>query len=251
MMKSEIWYEISAREIARDHTLAELHLTNEPKEGEEIFKEYQGLLENNLVKARGFKYGVSSYSEMYQKEREAILGNWQDFFLGLCRLEGVGLSGKIMVLGINDGQEVGFIESEDILGVDISQGAIARGKRLYDHINFMQGELTRFLVKDKTIETCIFLRTIHIFGEKDIEKILCHISSFLRDGGKTIISIPGGFLTKSNEIVLGQRMNDSLVDKDKPARDALQIYLKMKEVGFVDLNIINREIEIFIVGTKA
>jgi len=249
-MEGKAWYEISAKEIAKSNTLKTLDLIDEPQESDVMFKEYQELSEINLAKARGFKYGAVSYSQMYIKEREKILGNWENFFTELCQIEKINIAGKIIVLGINDGQEIGFIESDNIVGVDISKEAIARGKKLYPHINFINGDLAKPIIKDELIESCISLRTLHLLKTEETEKVFCNAFNFLKEYGKIIVSVPGGFLTKDGEIIFGQRVDNELVDENRSMNDALRIYLVMEKSGFIDLRIIDQKIEIFIVGKK-
>lgn len=249
MMKDKIWYEISSEEIALETTLTQLGLLKKPNEGDEKHSAFIELMRKNRSLARGIKYGVESYSLMYMKEREKVLGNWKDFFSSLCRDEKISTSGNVFVGGVNDGQEVSFFKGK-VLGLDISSDAITRGKNHYNNISFVIGDLISFTVEEESMDTYMSLRTIHFFS--DIEKmiIISKAFSFLRKGGQILISIPGGFLNKNGEIVFGQKSADDFVDIEKPMRDASEIAELMRKAGFLKVKTLNHKIEIFLVGEK-
>ena len=69
-MINDIWYKISANKIAIQETLFQLGLKNVPSKNDNDYQEYEKLFIVNLAKARGVKYDVDSYSQMYMKERE-------------------------------------------------------------------------------------------------------------------------------------------------------------------------------------
>lgn len=108
-----------------------------------------------------------------------------------------------MIAGINDGQEVGFLKTTRIIGVDISNKAIERGKLMYPEINFIMNDLVKFTTDKNSIDTYFSLRTLHIFKVSEIKTILSNAYKFLRENGKIVISVPGGFLTEDDKIVFG------------------------------------------------
>lgn len=247
---NEIWYKISANKIAREKVLNEMKLTNEPRKGDKKFNKYQKLFKLNLAKLRGVKYGVRSYSQMYMRERKKILGDWYMFFNSFCDYEKININNQVLVTGVNDGQEIGFLKSRNIIGLDISKEAINRGKKLYPHINFVYGDLVSFALKDNSIETCISLRTLHFLEKKEIVKVITNTFNFLRKGGKLVVSVPGGFLTEEDMIIFGQKVADDSINKEKPMSDVLQIQSIIEKIGFTETKIIDHQIEIFVVGTK-
>ena len=249
MVNSKIWYEISSEEIARKATLKQLGLLKEPVSGDKMFSEFLELMKKNRSLARGIKYGVESYSVMYMKERERILGGWEAFLSSLCHDEGILLNKVVFVGGINDGQEVSFFKGK-IIGLDISLDAVLRGKDHYRNISFIVGDLMSFDIDDGSIDTYILLRTIHFFSDTEKMIIINKAFSSLKRNGRILVSIPGGFLTKNGDIVFGQRTTGALVDIKKPMKDAIQIAEIMRKVGFVKVKTLNHKIEIFIVGKK-
>jgi hypothetical protein len=249
MANSKIWYEISSEGIARRTTLKQLKISKEPVKGDKMFSEFSELMKKNRSLARGIKYGVESYSLMYMKERERILGDWKVFLSSLCRDEGISTDKVVFVGGINDGQEVSFFKGK-VIGLDISLDAVSRGKDRYNNISFIVGDLMSFDNDGGSIDTYILLRTIHFFSETERMVIINKAFSCLKRNGRILVSIPGGFLTKTGDIVFGQRMADALVDIKKPMKDAIQIAEIMRKAGFVKVKTLNHKIEIFIVGKK-
>ncbi len=249
-MKETMWYKISANKLALKQTLLELGLTEAPNESNKLYKKFNELYNINLAKARGVKYGIDSYSEMYMIERERVLGNWQSYFMSFCNEEDIDISGSVIVAGINDGQEVGFLKSKSITGIDISREAIQRGKETYPHINFVIEYLTKFIAEDDSFDTYLSLRTLHFFKDAEIELILSNAFRFLKNQGKIVVSIPGGFLTEEGKIIFGQKVNNDVIDREKPMKDALKIETLIKAANFSDTNIVNSKIELFIIGIK-
>ena len=249
MLKNKIWYEISSNEIALEVTLDQLGLTKEPIESDEKYAVFTELMKKNRSLARGVKYGVESYSLMYMKERERVLGDWEVFLSSFCRNEGISTTGHVFVGGVNDGQEVGFFTGK-ILGLDISSDAVSRGKDRYNNISFVVGDLISFDIEDASIDTYVSLRTIHFFSNAEKVIIIQKASAFLKKGGRVLVSIPGGFLNKDGEIVFGQKTTGDLVDIEKPMRDANQLAEIMRSVGFLKVRLVNHKIEIFLVGEK-
>ena len=249
MKKDKVWYEISAGELALKATLTQLNLSNKPSPGDDSYDLFVSLMKINLAKSRGIKYGVESYSLMYMKERETVLGNWQVFFSSFCRDEKISTTGKIFVGGVNDGQEVYFFQGM-IVGVDMSLDAISRGSNLYNHIHFILGDLTSFALKENSLDSYISLRTIHFFSEYEKEIIIKNAFRFMKKGGRILISIPGGFLDKTDQIVFGQMVSDGHVNTKKPMEDSMEIFELITNAGFSKTTVINHEIEIFLVGEK-
>jgi SAM-dependent methyltransferase len=183
-------------------------------------------------------------------ERKRILGDWQKYFTSFCNNEDIDIKGTVMVAGINDGQEVGFLGSQCIIGIDISEEAVQRGKKIYPNINFVVDNLTKFLAEENSIDTYFSLRTLHFFKDAEIEVILSNAFRFLKGQGKIVVSIPGGFLTEEGEIIFGQKVDNDVIDEEKPMKDALKIEAFVKAANFVDTKIVNSKIELFIIGTK-
>lgn len=246
----KLWYNISAHDMATELTLKQLGLKKPPPKGAVTINEYSSLLKKNIDECRGIKYGVSSYSEMYMLEREKVIGNWENFFRSLCTQHGIKISGDIIVAGINDGQEVGFLNEASIVGVDISREATERGLSLYPHIRFVNCNLLYFDFPEDSADSYFSFRSLHFFDRVDVEKILFSAKRFLKSMGKIVVSIPGGFLSKDDGIVFGQKINDGVIDKEKPMEDARKMQLLIAETGFVDIIILNHGIEIFIIATK-
>lgn len=249
-MEETIWYKISANKLALKHTLLELGLTEAPSKSDGLYKKFNELYEINLAKARGVKYGVDSYSEMYMVERERVLGDWQSYFISFCNGEDIDVNGSVIVAGINDGQEVGFLRSKSMTGVDISREAIKRGEETYPHIHFVIDDLTKFLAEEDSFDTYLSLRTLHFFKDAEIELILSNAYKFLKNQGKIVISIPGGFLTEEGEIIFGQKVDNNFIDKEKPMKDSLKIEALVKAANFSNTKIVNSKIELFIIGIK-
>lgn len=248
-MKDKIWYEISSEEIALDTTLAQLGLSKKPAEKDKKYGAFIELMKKNRSLARGIKYGVESYSLMYIKEREKILRNWEEFFSSLCLSEQISTIGDIFVGGVNDGQEVSFLKGR-VLGVDISADAIARGKEHHSNISFVLDDLISFAIEKESVDTYMSLRTIHFFSDAEKVIIISKAFAFLRNGGRILISIPGGFLDKNGEIVFGQKSADDFIDIEKPMMDANEIAEIMRKAGFLKVRTLNHKIEIFLVGEK-
>lgn len=246
----KLWYNISANDMAIELTLKQLGIKKPPSERDDVFDEYSSLLKKNIDECRGIKYGVSSYSEMYMCEREKVLGNWESFFRSLCIQHGVQIAGDIIVAGINDGQEVGFLNEASIVGVDISREATERGLVLYPRIRFVNCNLLHFDFPEGSADSYFSFRSLHFFDRADVERILFSAKSFLKSMGKIVVSIPGGFLSKDDGIVFGQKTNDGAINKEKPMEDVRKIQLLIAEAGFVDIVILNHGIEIFIIATK-
>lgn len=249
-MKETMWYKISVNKLALKQTLLELGLTETPAKNDDLYKKFEELYGINLVKVRGVRYGVDSYLEMYMIERERVLGDWQRYFTSFCNEEGINVKGSVMVVGVNDGQEVGFLDSKCMIGVDISKEAVQRDKKSYPHINFVIDDLIRFVAKENSFDTYLSLRTLHFFEDTEIELILLNAFKFLKEQGKIVVSIPGGFLTKDGEIVFGQKVDNDVIDEEKPMKDALKIEALIKTAKFSDTKIVNSKIELFVIGTK-
>ncbi len=248
-MKDKIWYEISSEKIALETTLTQLGLLEKPTEKDEEYGTFIELMKKNRSLARGVKYGVESYSLMYMEEREKILGNWEEFFLSFCLSEQISTVGNIFVGGINDGQEVSFLKGK-VLGLDISADAIVRGMEYYSNISFVHDDLILFAIEKESMDTYVLLRTIHFFSNIEKVIIISKAFTFLRNGGRILISVPGGFLDKNGEIIFGQKSADDFVDIEKPMKDASEIAEIMRKAGFLKVRILNHKIEIFLVGEK-
>jgi len=249
-MENNVWYKISANKIATKNTLLKLGLKKAPSKKDNNYEKYKKLFIVNLAKARGVKYGVKSYSQMYMREREKILGNWQQFFTSFCSNEEINTDGHILIAGINDGQEIGFLKAKHITGVDISREAIERGRLMYPEINFIINDLVKFTTDKDSVDTYLSLRTLHFFKMPEIRTILSSAYKSLKKHGEIIISVPGGFLTEDGKIVFGQKIENDIVDRQKPMKDALKIESLLKETGFLKAKTINKKIEIFVIGIK-
>jgi len=244
-----VWYNISAKQLAEEMTLRELQLDSIPASGKDR-ERFESALKDNILKARGIKYGDDSYSRMYMQERERILGDWESFLDDFCRTYEVNTSGEIFVAGINDGQEVGFLNPAKLSGLDISESAVVRGRKKYSHINFYHCNLAEFDMAPEALDTYFSFRTMHIFTRREAKSIILRAMRFLKESGKIVISVPGGYLAENGRIVFGQKLDGDRIDLEKPLRDAERIKALLDETGFVSTQIINHKIEIFVLGVK-
>lgn len=230
--------------------MAAFNLDEEPDRGSPLYDKFQKHLKSNIIKARGFKYGLDSYLDMHMKEREMVIGNRQTFLVNFCEKEGINIKGNILVVGINDGKEVGFLKSKKIVGVDISEAAVLKGKKLHPHIEFICGDILSVKVPKNSIDTLLCFRTIHFFEKEEIEEFLRITQKALKEKGKIIVSVSGGFLSQENEIIFGQLVSGGVLDKNKPLKEAKEINNLLLAAGFKNIKIINHKIEIFLVAEK-
>lgn len=245
------WYELSAHDIACVLALKKMRLKDFPEEADPLYKDFSCLCAKYISKARGIKYGKVSYSILYMAEREKVIGSWQNFLMSLCDAESVDILGHIIVGGINDGQEVFFLPSRTITGVEISSQAIRRGRTRYPNISFEKADLLKYQPKVNFYDTYLMLRTIHLFNDDDVLEILTKAFSCLKKNGKIVISIPAGFLTAEGLVVFGQRITEGTIDNEKPHRDASRCAKLMTQVGFESVGLIDKKIELFVIGEKS
>ncbi|MFO0703947.1 MAG: NAD(P)H-dependent oxidoreductase [Patescibacteria group bacterium] len=226
---ADVWYEISASKLA-------------PK--------MPGSDDNaRLQAARGVKYGHPTYSEMYMRERAAVLGPWEVFFPRLCAKLGLKVTGEVTVIGVNDGQEVAILPAKSIAGYDIAEAALERGQVWYPHINFQRMDITTEVLPAKAADVYLCLRTGHIFYEKQLGHIMSQAYANLKSGGQVVFSVPGGYMESDGQITFGQKVAGG-IDTDKPMIDVKRIADVMEKSGFRDVQIIDHRIEIFVVGFK-
>lgn len=230
-MTKKVWYEISATDLACQTC----------KPGDPDWNK-------TLQKARGSKFSHTSYSRMYMKEREMVLGNWTNFLLKLLTDHGIKINGEIVVIGINDGQEVHFLPGL-ISGFDVADGALIRGRKWFPGINFVHMDITSETMQPQSADTYLSFRTVHIFKGDQLSHIITQAYEVLRPGGYAVISIPGGYLDVSGKIVYGQKVEGGIVDSAKPLRDAERLAEEIRKT-FPKVDIVNAGIEIFLICRK-
>ena len=244
------WYELSAHEIANSLALEAMSLRAVPDRGDPRYEEFEKLSLQFFQIARGVKYGNASYAEMYMKERELVLGPWDGFLKTFSRDQSIDLDGDVIVAGINDGQEVSFLTPRSIIGIEVSAEAIQRGRSKFPQIRFEEADLLLYQPTRNHFDTYLILRTIHLFERSEILTIMRKAYSSLRLGGRLVASIPGGFLSAQDGITFGQLVSGGVIDLGKPRRDAEVCASLMANAGFQSIKVVDKEIEIFLVGRK-
>lgn len=206
---------------------------------------------NILQSARKFafdkKYGAYDYNIDIRK----IFPNWADIAKKNINLKKVK---DIVAVGANFGIEieqlVDNLENKNVTVLDISEVAIEKGKSLYPKFNFVQGDMEEDILKNESYDLCICLRAIHSRGVLRMRAIL-QMSKLLRSGGQILVSISNGYLASDGSVIKGlydQRKDE--ISKSKPLELANKVMFKLSDYGFNNLNILDGDTEVFIVGTK-
>ncbi|MBU0975045.1 class I SAM-dependent methyltransferase [Patescibacteria group bacterium] len=234
---TEAWYEISARELAI-----------------EIGEEDNISSASALQKARGIKYGDSSYQNSELEERllglkvSSLESFWQEFFLQNTLL----VDNKIIIsIGGNSGLEMKAMPlstAKLTINTDISFPALKRGKD-QNNGNLLQVDGNHISFAKNSADIVFSLRTLIVFREQEQKDVLKELFRIISPGGKLVFSVPGGFLNKSGKIIHGQLVNGS-VDKKKPIKDQDQLNQLASKTGFTFKKNDNRGIELFSIFQK-
>lgn len=197
----------------------------------------------NLLYFNNQKYGSKNYFESYQNERDLVVKNWETYIKSFFDY----FKGKIIVVGINDGQEISnFMGNKNkVYGVDISQSALKECKKKRKDIICVKADSANIPFKDETFDSYISLRTLHVTGIKRFESIK-EAYRVLKKGGHFLISIPWGSVNHKGHIVKGQYGGSKKDDFEKQKNEFIDYISKT----FNNCNLNENKLEFFMWGSK-
>ncbi len=197
-------------------------------------------------------------------------GNWDDvndlrklYSSNWCApikkyFENVTQSNTLIDIGCNDGREL-----KDILGgnfskpkitlIDISRKAINRLQQsvVHRHIEVINESFNTAKFKKNSFDFCVSLRTLHSSGI-DTNESLKRCYEITKPKGIIILSVSNGYIDDITGEALKGMYNYStgIVDEEKPFQVAKDMADKLISLNAVNVNIIEGNSEIFIIGYK-
>lgn len=176
------------------------------------------------------KYGSESFSNDHIRERQnALGGDWNNSLRQLCEEIGFEYGGRVVVPGVNDGEEISGLPYK-IIGGDISPTAIERATEKDSHNEFLVFSANELPFQDGIFDGYISLRTFSVSGV-NMGEAMRESSRVLRPDGRILLSFP---LTRSKRF---------------PARDAEYALGLMKE-SYENIGCKRIGIEDMIYGTR-
>jgi|GEM_PF-6179869 SAM-dependent methyltransferase len=222
-----------------------------------------------LCKQRGSSF-IEIINQALQYAYDIKYGNWDEvndlrkiFGLNWCKsirpyFENIDVSKSLIDIGCNDGRELRDILGDDfnkpqITLIDISRRAIDKLQRsfIHRHIEVINESFLSSNFRKNSFDYCISLRTLHSSGiniKESVEK--CFFIT--KPKGLIILSVSNGYIdNEKNEAIKGMYdYSTGIVDEEKPFQIALIIKQLLMTLGSSDINIIDSDSEIFVIGYK-
>ncbi len=163
---------------------------------------------------------------------------------------------KIFDVGGNYGQELEDIFGKNILKqctvLDISTDAIARGKKLYPDIQFIDGDMEDPYKVDSKYDICMCLRTIQSRGAFR-QNVIIQMDKILAKNGLMLISIPNGYIDETNDKKIIHGLYDHRIkymQERRPLQLARKISDKLIDYEYENVGMETLDTEVLIWGIK-
>jgi ubiquinone/menaquinone biosynthesis C-methylase UbiE len=227
----------------------------------------------NNIKTLCLQHGESFIEKCNHALRYAYdtkYGNWDDvndlrklYGSDWCTpikkyFENVTQSNTLIDIGCNDGRELkditgGNFSKPKITLIDISRKAINRLQQSVEHrhIEVINGSFNTVRFKKNSFDFCVSLRTLHSSGI-DTNESLKRCYEITKPKGIIILSVSNGYIDDITGEPLKGMYNYStgMVDEEKPFQVAKDMADKLISFNAVNVNIIEGNAEIFIIGYK-
>ena len=216
-------------------------------------KPFAGECNKALEYAYDIKYGdwdnVNDLRKLYGSEWSNPIRKY---------FENITSSDKIIDIGCNDGRELKDLllanfNKPKITLIDISKNAIRKLQNAIEHrhVEIINQSFLDTKFKKNSFDFCVSFRTLHSSGidtGKSIEK--CYYIT--KPNGLIVLSVSNGYIDENTgEPLKGMyEYSTGKVNEKKPYEIAESMAQKLRELGVINVQIIDGSSEIFIVACK-